>query len=71
MSAPAVYTVKTLAAACGISERQVVRHAKAGTLRLNQAREKIPGVGVIFKAGLAERFVAAMRAKHVDGREAA
>ncbi len=45
------------------------RHAKAGTLRLNQAREKIPGVGVIFKAGLAERFVAAMQAKHKAGKE--
>ncbi|MES2706371.1 MAG: hypothetical protein V4726_07180 [Verrucomicrobiota bacterium] len=67
MSTPTVYTRQTLAEACGITVCQIDRHTKAGTLRLNHAREKIPGVGVIYKAGLCERFVAAMKAKHGKG----
>ncbi|RYD30616.1 MAG: hypothetical protein EOP86_19600 [Verrucomicrobiaceae bacterium] len=39
-------------------------------MRPDKAKEKIPGVGVVSKAGLAERFIAAMRAKHRIGKPA-
>lgn len=61
---PLFYTKKGLAEVCGVNIATITRHAKAGTLRLNQAREKVPGLGIMFKAGLCERFISAMQAKH-------
>jgi hypothetical protein len=69
MTAPMYYTKKGLAKACGVTVRSIEHHTRINTLRLNQAREKIPGLGVRFKAGLAERFIAAMQARHKPAAE--
>ncbi len=60
---PSTYTRQTLAAACGISVRQLIRHIAGNTLRIGDAQVRIPGVGLQFQASKASRFIAAMRAK--------
>ncbi len=58
------YTQATLAKECGTTLRNIQRHLKAGTCRLNKAAEKIPGVGVRINGPLATKFIEVMRAKH-------
>jgi hypothetical protein len=58
------YSRRTLADACGILPRQVDRHVRRNTLRLAEAKHRVAGLGVLFHAAKAERFVLAMRAKN-------
>ena len=64
MNPPTVYTRKGLAEACGISLPQLDYHAKTGTCNLSLAKYKEPGVGILFQASKARRFIEAMQAKH-------
>lgn len=58
------YTPASLAAECGTTRRNIYRHIKAGTCRLNKAVEKIPGVGVRINGQLAAKFIQVMQARH-------
>ena len=58
------YTRQTLAEACGLSVRRIDEHTRQNTLRIGDARIKVPGIGILFHVNKAARFVAAMQAKH-------
>jgi hypothetical protein len=60
------YTPNTLAEECGTSLRNIQRHLKAGTCKLNKAAERIPGVGVRINGQLAAKFIQVMKAKKLS-----
>lgn len=58
-----IHTRHTLAAACGITPRQLDRHIQLGTLRIDRAKEKTPGIGTTFSGAQVNKFIQAMQGK--------
>ncbi len=68
---PLYYNRTQLAEAAGVTYRRIGQHVLANTGNLAAAREKMPGVGVVFKASKCAKFLGLMAAGATGRRRSA
>lgn len=65
------HTRHSLAEACGIHVTSLDNHVKRGTCGIDKTKEKIPGIGTIFKGAQVIRFIKLMqKRKHYTRKSA-